>query len=104
MKEIIPYYWTSKKPINGLRHFVLINKVNQNSQTSFQLVSVLDLEISLEISKEDLMNKNKWHSGWLDLSKSKSITTNYLEFKSNKKNKNKIKKIFVNDDSPFNIS
>ena len=104
MKKIITHYWTSKKPINGLRHFVLINKVNKNFQTSFQLVSVLDSDIFLEISKNELMNKNKWHSGWLDLSKSKSITTNYLEFKSNKKNKNKIKKIFVNDDSPFNIS
>ena len=104
MKENINSYWTSKKPIHGLRHFVLINKIDNNSQTFFQLVSVIDSEISLEISESELINQNNWYSGWLDLSKRESITKNYFDFKLSQKNQNKIKKLFLNEDSPFNIS
>ena len=104
MKESITSYWTSKNPIFGLRHFVLINKIYNNSQTTFQLVSVLDTEISLEVSESELMNKKNWHSGWLDLSKSKSITKNYIEFKLTQKNEDKLKKVFLYEDSLFNIS
>ena len=96
--------WTSKKPIFGLRHFVLINKINNNYQTFFQLVSVIDAEILVKVSEIELTNQNNWHSGWLDLSKSESITKNYFEYKLNQKTNNKINEIFVKEDSPFNIS
>ena len=45
MKDPTFYQWTSNKPIQGLRHFVLLNKIDQNSEKSFQLVSVLDDQI-----------------------------------------------------------
>ena len=104
MKENIKFYWTSKKPLYGLRHFVLINKIHNNSKIAFQLVSVLDAQISVEVSESELNNKNNWHSGWLDLSKSESITRNYFEIKLIQKNQKKNKKVFLNDDSLFNIS
>tara|TARA_B100001029_G_C14639526_1_gene223544 strand:- start:210 stop:524 length:315 start_codon:yes stop_codon:yes gene_type:complete len=104
MKKNINFSWTSKKPIHGLRHFVLINKINNNSQTVFELVSVIDAEISVEVSESELTNQNKWHTGWLDLSKMESITKNYFEFKLTEKNQKKIKKVFLNEDSLFNIS
>ena len=104
MKENIKSYWTSKKPICGLRHFVLINQLHNDSKIAFHLVSVLDAQITVEVSESELNNKNNWHSGWLDLSKSESITKNYFELKLIQKNHNKHKKVFLNDDSTFNIS
>ena len=104
MKKNISFFWTSKKPIFGLRHFVLINKINNNSQTVFQLVSVIDAQISLKVSEIELTNQNKWSSGWLDLSKRESITKNYFEFKLTQNNQNTIEKVFLNEDSLFNIS
>ena len=64
MKENIKSYWTSKKPIYGLRHFVLINELNNDSKIVFHLVSVLDAQITVEVYESELNNKNYWHSGW----------------------------------------
>ena len=95
-------YWTSNEAINGLRHFVLVNKINEQDQIKFLMVSVIDVEISLKISYEELLNSEKWNEGWLNLSNSESITKDYLDYKSApiKKEVN----IFVNKDSLFNIS
>ena len=96
-------FWTSNKSINGLRHFVLVNKISEKDQIKFLMVSVIDVEISLEISYEELLNSQKWRKGWLNLPKSESITKDYLDYKS----VNFLKKeanIFVNEDSFFNIS
>ena len=95
-------FWTSNKSINGLRHFVLVNKIKEKDQIKFLMVSVIDVEISLKIPYEELLNSGKWNEGWLNLSKSESITKDYLDYKSAK-----IKKevnIFVNKYSLFNIS
>ena len=40
-------FWTSKKNILGLRHFVLVNKDKEKGQECFLMVSVLDSEINL---------------------------------------------------------
>ena len=97
-------YWTSNKPISGLRHFVLVNKINEQDQINFLMVSVIDVEINLIISKEELSNSHEWNKGWLNLSKSESITKDYLDYQSNKNFKQGFNKIFVNNDSLFNIS
>ena len=97
-------YWTSNKYINGLRHFVLVNKINEQDQIKFLLVSVLDVEISLKISNEELLNSRDWSKGWLNLPKSESINADYLDYKSGKNSKKVINEIFVNNDSLFNIS
>jgi tryptophan-rich hypothetical protein len=47
-------YWTSNKPINGLRHFVLVNETKEKGNISFLMVSVLDSEINL--TKQDSLN------------------------------------------------
>jgi len=41
-------YWTSIKPINGLRHFVLVNETKEKGNISFLMVSVLDSEINFK--------------------------------------------------------
>ena len=96
-------YWTSKKNINGLRHFVLVNETKNKGNISFLMVSVLDSEINLTTTYEELINSGNWQKGWINLSKQQSITEEYLDYKSSNK-KEGIDKIFINEDSLFNIS
>ncbi len=97
-------YWTSKESINGLRHFVLINKINEKDQINFLMVSVVDVEISLKISNEELLNSGNWNKGWLNLPKSEAITKDYSDYKLSNKSKEGIEKIFVKNDSLFYIT
>jgi len=71
-------YWTSNKTINGLRHFVLVNETKENGNMSFLKVSVLDSEINLKTTYEELINSGNWHKGWINLSKHQSITEEYF--------------------------
>ena len=96
-------FWTSNRPISGLRHFVILNQTNEKDQIICLMVSVLDVEINFKISYQDLINSANWRKGWVDLPKIKSITKGYIEYKSIKK-KEEIEKIFINEDSVFNIS
>ena len=96
--------WTSNKAINGLRHFVLVNEIEEKDQIIFLLVSVIDIEISLKITYEELTNNVNWTEGWLTLPKSESITKGYLEYKLNNNSKAENNKIFVKNNSIFNIS
>ena len=96
-------FWTSIKPINGLRHFVLVNETKEKGNNSFLMVSVLDSEINLKTTYEELINSGNWHKGWINLPKLDSITKEYVDFKSLKKGKS-IDEIFINEDSLFNIS
>ena len=100
---ILKNFWTSNKPINGLRHFVLVNKTKEKGNLIFLMVSVLDSEIYLKITYEELINSENWNIGWSDLPKIESITEEYGDYKSSKKVEG-IDRIFVNDDSLFNIS
>jgi tryptophan-rich hypothetical protein len=95
--------WTSNKPINGLRHFVLVNETKEKEKMIFLMVSVLDAEIFLKITYEELINSGNWYKGWKNLPKNESITEEYVRLKSFKEKK-EIKKILLNDDSSFNIS
>ena len=97
-------YWTSNKSINGLRHFVLVNKINEQDQINFLMVSVVDVEINLKISNEELLNSGNWKEGWLKLPKSQSITKDYLNYKLSNNSKEGIEKIFFKNDSLFNIT
>ena len=97
-------YWTSNKSINGLRHFVLVNKINEQDQINFLMVSVIDVEISLKISKEELLNSGNWNKGWINLPKSEAITKDYLDYKLSNNSKKVINKIFIKNNSLFNIS
>ena len=100
---ILKNFWTSNKPINGLRHFILLNKKKEKGNIIFLMVSVLDSEIYLKITYEELINSGNWNNGWSDLPKFESITEEYVDYKSSKKVEG-IDGIFVNDDSLFNIS
>ena len=96
-------YWTSNKTINGLRHFVLVNETKEKGNISFLMVSVLDSEINLKTTYEELINSGNWHKGWINLPKIESITEEYLKYKSINKGEG-IDVIFINEDSLFNIS
>ena len=96
-------YWTSNKSINGLRHFVLVNETKEKGNISFLMVSVLDSEIYLKTTYEELTNSGNWYKGWINLPKPQAITEEYLSYKSSN-NVEDINEIFVNEDSLFNIS
>ena len=96
-------FWTSNKTINGLRHFVLVNEIKEKGNISFLMVSVLDSEIYLKTTYEELINSGNWHEGWINLPKIKSITEEYVKYKSTNKVED-IDEIFINEDSLFNIS
>ena len=96
-------YWTSNKPINGLRHFVLVNETKEKGNIIFLMVSVLDSEINLRATYEELINSGNWHEGWINLPKLESITEEYFEYKSSNKEEG-IDEIFINEDSLFYIS
>ena len=97
-------FWTSNKSINGLRHFVLLNKINEQNKINFLMVSVIDVEINFTISNEELFNSRNWNEGWLNLPKNEAITKDYLDYKLRNNSKEGINKIFVRNDSLFNIS
>ena len=96
-------FWTSNKTINGLRHFVLVNETREQGNIIFSMVSVLDSEINLKTTYEELMNSRYWHKGWINLPKLQSITEEYFDYKSSKKEEG-IDEIFINKDSLFYIS
>jgi tryptophan-rich hypothetical protein len=96
-------FWTSIKPIKGLRHFVLVNEAKEKGNIIFLMVSVLDSEINLTTTYEELINSGNWYKGWINLPKIQSITEEYVNFKSSNKLED-INEILVNEDSVFNIS
>ena len=96
-------FWTSNKPIKGLRHFVLVNETKEKGNITFLMVAVLDSEINLKITYEELINSGNWYKGWINLPNLQSITEEYVNYKSSNK-LGDINEIFVNEDSAFNIS
>ena len=96
-------FWTSNKPINGLRHFVLVNETKEKGNVIVLMVSVLDSEINLKTTHEELINSGNWYKGWINLPKLQSITEGYVNFKISNKGEG-IDKIFINEDSLFNVS
>ena len=96
-------FWTSNKPIKGLRHFVLVNETREQGNITFLMVSVIDSEIYLKTTYEELINSGNWHKGWINLPKLESITEEYVYYKLIN-NGEGIDEIFINEDSLFNIS
>ena len=76
--------WTSKKLVNGLRHFVAINYGGQKEERWVVLVSVLDGKIVFVIPWSEMQNTSKWVSGWQEIN-----TDNYsIEEAENQLTKN----------------
>ena len=96
-------YWTSVRPINGLRHFVCVNELLLKGNSNLLLVSVIDIEVNLIVSKNELENSGSWNLGWLELNKSESITQDYITYKVSK-NFSKPTKLLLNDSSKFKLS
>ena len=95
-------YWTSKKTINGLKHFVIINQYKLKQEVYFDFVSVLDESISFTISKKVFERSSQWIKGWNDDEVDNINKKEYLKFKLSKvENKSKI---IFNENSLFNIS
>ena len=96
-------YWTSRKTINGLKNFVLINQYKLKKEVYLDFVSVLDEAISFTISKKVFEESTQWIKGWNDNERKNIDMKEYLEFKSSRR-EYKSNKIILNETSLFNIS
>ena len=96
-------YWTSRKTINGLKHFVLINQYEFKKKVYLDFVSVLDEAISFTLSKKVLEESSQWIKGWNDNERENIYIKEYQEFKLSIKEYKPIK-INLNETSLFNIS
>ena len=67
--------WTSKKPIEGQRHFVAINYGGESTERWVILMSVLDSSLLLKVSWSQLIDPSNWKCGW---DKNNDFTTNKL--------------------------
>ena len=95
-------YWTSRKAINGLKHFVVINQYELKKEVYLDFVSVLDDAISFTLSKKVFDESSQWIKGWNDDEVDNISKKEYLKFKLSKvENKSKI---IFNENSLFNIS
>ena len=95
-------YWTSRKAINGLKHFVVINQYELKKEVYLDFVSVLDDAISFTLSKKIFDESSQWIKGWNDDEVDNINKKEYLKFKLSKvENKSKI---IFNANSLFNIS
>ncbi len=96
-------YWTSRKTINGLKHFVVINQYELKKKVYLDFVSALDESISFTISKKVFEESSQWIKGWNDNERENIDMKEYLEFKSSIR-EYKTNKIIFNETSSFNIS
>ena len=81
----------------------MVNETKEKGNIIFLMVSVLDSEINLKATYEELINSGNWYEGWINLPKLQSITEEYFYHKSSKKEEG-IDEIFINEDSLFYIS
>ena len=96
-------FWTSKKRIKGLKHFVVINQYKLKEEEYLDFVSVLDDSINFKISKKVFEDSNQWIKGWNNNEKEKIDFKEYQKFKS-EINKDNLSKISLSETSQFNIS
>ena len=96
-------FFTSRKSICGLRHFVLIDEFIDKGNNIKFLVSVVDSDVFIKVSEDELHNSCEWEYGFKELSKSQTISCEYQEFKNKRKSCDETP-IFLSQRSPFNIS
>ena len=96
-------YWTSRKTINGLKHFVVINQYKFKKEVYLDFVSALDEAITFTISKKVFEESSQWIKGWNNNERENIDMKEYLEFKSSIK-EFRNNKIILNETSLFNIS
>ena len=96
-------FWTSKKRINGLKHFVIVNQYKLKKEAYLDFVSVLDDSINFKISKKAFEDSNQWIKGWNNNEKEKIDFKEYQKFKSEISRDN-LNKISLSQTSQFNIS
>ena len=96
-------FWTSRKTINGLKHFLVINQYEIKKEVYLDIVSVLDEAICFTISKKVFEESSTWTKGWVDNGKENIDIKEYLGYKSSVE-EYKPHKIIFNENSLFNIS
>lgn len=79
--------WTSTTPRKGFRHFVAINYGGRGKDRWVSMVSVLDSQSCFCIRWDELKDKTKWISGWMQLSRDEAISNSSLDLLEETDNK-----------------
>ena len=58
--------WTCTANIDGQRHFVAINYGGEKLDRWVDLISVMDSNVIIKVSWEQLLDESKWKIGWLE--------------------------------------
>ena len=96
-------FCTSKVPILGLRHFVIIDQIMEEGDIYKVLVSVLNEEVNFKVSLDHFENSGNWEYGWKELKKSDTVMKKNLKIRCDIE-LGKTKEVFLSEKSPFNIS
>ena len=59
--------WTRLLPIDGVNHFVAINYGGEGEGRWLNLISVLDGDIRIRVSWDEIEQENMWLSGWFQV-------------------------------------
>ena len=65
MKHLEHSKWTAVKKINNWRHYEVLN-INKKTQT-VEMFSVCAKKIKIEVTFQDLKDRSKWLSGWVEI-------------------------------------
>tara|TARA_Y100001968_G_C19367523_1_gene723345 strand:- start:794 stop:1012 length:219 start_codon:yes stop_codon:yes gene_type:complete len=61
--------WTSSTARNGFRHFELLSFGGKGDERWVELVAVMDKDVRIKVSWNEMKIFSKWTSGWLQLPK-----------------------------------
>ncbi len=57
--------WTSHEPVEGWRHFQVLDREERAGRTYALIQSVVDPKVRLWIQAKALYNLNIWQAGWI---------------------------------------
>ena len=59
--------WTSVRPLEGWRHFQVVNRKNEGQWVFAELVAACDANLRLWVNARQLKNRHLWQAGWQPL-------------------------------------
>ena len=96
--------WTSRRPINGYRHFVAINYGGIGPERWINMVSVLDGRVRLKVSWSEVNSHKIWLEGWGEKESNTGDFSNHsLESESSATKLNQVACLHPSEDSGLSL-
>lgn len=68
LPHLVGSKWTATTPVDGWRHFRVVNRKNQSSWIFAELVAACDPGVRFWLNAKLLRDHTLWHPGWESLS------------------------------------